>query len=158
MHAYVAVAALVACLPEQTVSTRTSPPWNMQSLSVAPKIYPAPGFETEGLTPLFFEGLPWEGKPTRVFAWYGKPRLKPGEKVPAMVLVHGGGGTAFESWVRLWVERGYAAIAIKMGKAVMMAPIQTKISVPAKPRARAYTANLVVNAERATVPVTVASG
>lgn len=29
-----------------------------------------------------------------------------------MVLIHGGGGTAFDDWVRLWVGRGYAAIAM----------------------------------------------
>jgi dienelactone hydrolase len=29
-----------------------------------------------------------------------------------MVLVHGGGGTAFANWVRLWNDRGYAAIAM----------------------------------------------
>jgi dienelactone hydrolase len=38
--------------------------------------------------------------------------MKAGERLPAMVLVHGGGGTAFEEWVRLWVGRGYAAIAM----------------------------------------------
>ena len=40
------------------------------------------------------------------------PEVKSGEKVPGMVLVHGGGGTAFDEWVRLWVKRGYAAIAL----------------------------------------------
>ena len=34
------------------------------------------------------------------------------ETAPAMVLVHGGGETAFAEWVRLWVSRGYAAIAV----------------------------------------------
>jgi len=29
-----------------------------------------------------------------------------------MVLIHGGGGTAFADWVRLWTARGYAAIAM----------------------------------------------
>jgi len=29
-----------------------------------------------------------------------------------MVLIHGGGGTAFETWVELWNKRGYAAIAM----------------------------------------------
>lgn len=29
-----------------------------------------------------------------------------------MVLVHGGGGTAFEDWVKLWTDRGYVAIAM----------------------------------------------
>ena len=31
-----------------------------------------------------------------------------------MVLVHGGGGTAFDVWVRLWNSRGYAAIAMDL--------------------------------------------
>jgi cephalosporin-C deacetylase-like acetyl esterase len=29
-----------------------------------------------------------------------------------MVLIHGGGGTAFAEWVRMWNRRGYAAIAM----------------------------------------------
>ena len=29
-----------------------------------------------------------------------------------MVLVHGGGGTAFKEWVEKWNARGYAAISI----------------------------------------------
>ena len=43
---------------------------------------------------VFFEGPPWKGKPTRVFAYYGVPKSKNGEKAPAIVLVHGGGGSA----------------------------------------------------------------
>ncbi len=61
---------------------------------------------------LFFEGVPYHGKPTRVFAWLGMPQMEPGKKVPGMVLIHGGGGTAFAEWVRLWTSRGYAAIAM----------------------------------------------
>ena len=64
------------------------------------------------IRPLFFEGLPYRGKPTRVFAWLGIPQVQAGQKVPGMVLVHGGGGTAFHDWVKLWVERGYAAISM----------------------------------------------
>jgi dienelactone hydrolase len=88
--------------------------WDMEALSRVPETYPAPeldGEAEEGIRPLFFEGEPYKGNPTRVFAWYGVPlgRTEPG---PAMVLVHGGGGTAFKSWVRLWMDRGYAAIAM----------------------------------------------
>ena len=61
---------------------------------------------------LFFDGVPWQGKPTRVFAWYAAPTKANSESVPAVVLVHGGDGTAFANWVRLWNSRGYAAIAI----------------------------------------------
>jgi dienelactone hydrolase len=87
-------------------------PWNMDELSKTPSIYPAPGFEEPGVKAFFYDGLPWKGNPTRNFAWYGVPDHKPGEKLPAMVLVHGGGGTAFAEWVRLWTSRGYAAIAM----------------------------------------------
>ena len=73
---------------------------------------PAPEFQAEGVKAIFFDGLPWKGKPTRVFAWVGVPKLDPGTKAPGIVLVHGGGGTAFDAWVRLWVSRGYAAIAM----------------------------------------------
>lgn len=61
---------------------------------------------------LFFEGLPYRGKPTRVFAWMGIPAEAGNGPVPGIVLVHGGKGTAFEDWVKLWVDRGYAAIAM----------------------------------------------
>ncbi|MGB2351709.1 MAG: InlB B-repeat-containing protein, partial [Akkermansiaceae bacterium] len=33
-------------------------------------------------------------------------------QVPGVVLVHGGGGTAYSQWVQLWTDRGYAAISI----------------------------------------------
>ncbi len=72
----------------------------------------APEFQADGVKAVFFDGLPWKGKPTRVFAWVGVPALEPGKKAPGIVLVHGGGGTAFADWVRLWVARGYAAIAM----------------------------------------------
>ncbi|MCX6898057.1 MAG: prolyl oligopeptidase family serine peptidase [Verrucomicrobia bacterium] len=87
-------------------------PWNPKALSKTPASYPAPSFETNGVRAIFFDGLPWQGKPTRVFAFVGVPEHKRGEKVPGMVLVHGGGGTAFANWVKRWNDRGYAAIAM----------------------------------------------
>jgi dienelactone hydrolase len=91
---------------------RTSPPWDMNALEAAPKWIELERPRIEGVKALTFEGPAFRGQPTRVFAWLGLPPVKEGEKVPAMVLVHGGGGTAFEEWVRLWVGRGYAAIAM----------------------------------------------
>lgn len=61
---------------------------------------------------IMYKGVDYKGKETRVFAWIGVPPCKEGEKLPAMVCVHGGGGTAFEAWVRKWNARGYAAIAM----------------------------------------------
>ena len=59
------------------------------------------------------------GKETRVFAYYANPATLSGKTIkddefPAVVLVHGGGGTAFKEWVELWAKRGYAAIAMDL--------------------------------------------
>jgi dienelactone hydrolase len=86
-------------------------PWDIQALSQPPKVYEAKTTEP-GVRALYFESVPWKGNPTRVFAYYGAPA---GKKLPAMVLIHGGGGTAFAEWVRLWNKRGYAAIAMDTG-------------------------------------------
>ena len=62
-----------------------------------------------------FDGLKvGDGKKTRIFAYIGLPDGASADKpVPAMVLVHGGGGHAYMEWVRIWNERGYAAIAME---------------------------------------------
>src|SRR5579872_3165822 len=77
-----------------------------------PKYHDAPGFEAPGVKAIFYDALPFNGKPARVFAWLGLPKVKAGKKSPAIVLIHGGGGTAFDPWVRMWTARGYAAIAM----------------------------------------------
>jgi dienelactone hydrolase len=82
--------------------------------AISPPAYaPAEGFTSDGrMRPVFFESVPWRGRPTRVFAWLGVPESAGGGKVPGVVLVHGGGGTAFKEWVAKWNERGFAAISI----------------------------------------------
>lgn len=67
--------------------------------------------ELEGIKALTLEGQPFEGQKTKIFAYYGLPKNVTG-KVPAVVLVHGGGGHAYACWVKFWNERGYAAVAI----------------------------------------------
>ncbi len=62
---------------------------------------------------ILFENEPYAGRPTDVFAYVGLPRGATG-RVPGMICVHGGLGTAFRSWVEAWVQRGYAAIAVDL--------------------------------------------
>ncbi len=66
------------------------------------------------LSSLYYSGEPWMGKSTRIFAYYARP-AEARSKLPAMVLVHGGGGQAFPQWARIWAARGYAALAIDLG-------------------------------------------
>ncbi|MEI6970025.1 MAG: acetylxylan esterase [bacterium] len=88
--------------------------WPLASLHKPPAVFQAPGFQADGVPALFYEGVPWKGQPTRVFAWMQVPKVAPGQTCPGVVLLHGGGGTAFHGWVQLWNSLGYAAIAMDL--------------------------------------------
>ncbi len=61
---------------------------------------------------MYYQGEPFAGKPTRVFAYYARPE---GDgPFPAVVLVHGGGGKAFRAWAEHWSARGYCALAMDL--------------------------------------------
>lgn len=61
---------------------------------------------------LYFDSVPYRGRPTRVFARYARPDGK--GPFPAMILIHGGGGTAFPDWAEHWARRGYAALVFDL--------------------------------------------
>jgi dienelactone hydrolase len=90
---------------------RATGPWDVRSLREVP---PATWGEPKGLTrEVFYEGASLGGKPTKVFGYYARPASGDGP-FPAMLLVHGGGGHAFEPWAKLWAERGYVALAMDL--------------------------------------------
>ncbi len=67
--------------------------------------------EYNGIKALSYRGADYEGRPTRIFAHFGLPE-NADEPVPAVVLIHGGGGHPDDDWIKNWNDRGYAAIAI----------------------------------------------
>jgi dienelactone hydrolase len=75
--------------------------------------------ETAKIQSLVYEGETIGGEVTEVFAFYASPntlgKSNGDEKFPGIVLIHGGGGTAFADWVGMWADRGYAAIAMDLG-------------------------------------------
>ncbi len=99
-----------------SLNAQSSLPKLRESLSPkvynAPKYYDVPKQHVEDIKAIFYESIEFQGKPTRVFAYLGIP--KSNKPVPAMVLVHGGGGTAFHQWVKIWNAKGYAAIAMSL--------------------------------------------
>lgn len=98
--------------PDAVAMEQASPKWDLEALGKPPRFEPAKEPTAKEVEAIFFDGVPFQKKPTKVFAYYGLPKnVKPREKVPGIVLVHGGGGTAFDRWVQLWNSRGYAAIA-----------------------------------------------
>ena len=90
---------------------RTSGPWNLETLRRPPKVTIIEKSKT--VTALYYEGEPYKGNATRVFAYLARPERSDG-KLPAMVLVHGGGGKAFKQWAELWAKRGYVALAMDL--------------------------------------------
>lgn len=91
-------------------------PWERSLLETVPKMRWLD--EESPIRELLFEGESYRGNPTEVFAFYATPetiRTKDAKgPFPAVVLIHGGGGTAFAEWVWLWARRGYAAIAMDL--------------------------------------------
>lgn len=103
---FVALAAVHAA----GAAARFSGPWDVAALKAAPKA--EWGERNNLLQQVYYEGEPFNGKPTRVFGYYGRPEGN--GPFPAIVLVHGGGGKAFSAWAEHWAKRGYCALAMDL--------------------------------------------
>jgi len=130
-------------------------PWNLKKLSKPPKFEWGDGSEVRSL---YFESEKHQGRPTRIFAYYATPGSLANDpakdkNLPAVVLVHGGGGKAFEPWVRLWAKRGYAAIAMDLsGSRPNSGPDQShvgKFGTISEPISDQWTYHAVANVIRA---------
>lgn len=92
-------------------------PWDLKTLFQAPEMR----WESQQgpVHSLFHAGEAYQDRATEVFAFYASPSTlgegQAGDKYPGVVLIHGGGGTAFAEWAWLWAKRGYAAIAMDLG-------------------------------------------
>lgn len=89
--------------------------WDFSKLTKAPAYTDAkfPESQYPGLRAILFDGATYKGKPTKVFAYIGMPKgPAPKGGFPGIVLLHGGGGTAYGWGVELWNSYGYAVITI----------------------------------------------
>lgn len=90
----------------------------LRYLDTLPEIRYIPELDpSDNIRALTYDGAEIDGKKTKVFAYMGFPEAgsenaDPGAKMPAVVLVHGGGGHAYSVWVKMWNDAGYAAIAM----------------------------------------------
>lgn len=57
----------------------------------------------------------YKGEETYAFAYLGIPEGATAlKKAPAVLLLHGGGGSAYWEWVQKWNEKGYVALAVDL--------------------------------------------
>lgn len=123
---------LVGCADKATTSNNI--PWDISVLNKQPKMkwlnHQGPVFSLE------YQGLPYNGKETRVFAYYATPGSISGnpaldKDLPGVILIHGGGGHAQPYWVSIWAKFGYAALSMDLqGCGSDFRPLPN--SVPAK--------------------------
>ncbi|MDR6781560.1 dienelactone hydrolase [Pedobacter africanus] len=86
------------------------------------EIYNIPSYKilsTDSAIGIIYKGLSYKGQAKNVYAFYASPGTLSGNRtddkqLPAVVLVHGGGGTAFKNWAIMWAKKGYAAIAMDL--------------------------------------------
>jgi arylsulfatase A-like enzyme/dienelactone hydrolase len=107
-------------------------PWNVTELKKAPSFRWLS--ENGPVRSLLYSGEKYRGRETEVFAFYASPATlgeAPADaKFPGVVLIHGGGGTAFAEWAWLWAKRGYAAIAMDLSGSRPIDPIYDAAGVP----------------------------
>ncbi len=106
--------------------------WDLDTLKQAPKMQ---WLDRNGpVHSLLYRGERYEGHDTDVFAFYASPGTLGNEEAPkpypGVVLIHGGGGTAFAEWAWLWARRGYAAIAMDLSGSRPVAPVYDEQGVP----------------------------
>jgi len=90
-------------------------PWDVDLLFKTPAYRESAKAKKPGAKALLYCGLPYNGRPTEVFAYYAAPKGNaPKSGWPAVVCIHGGGGTAFDVWVKKWNKHGYAAISMDL--------------------------------------------
>lgn len=92
-------------------------PWDLDALRQVPAMRWVD--QSGPVHSLLYAGEKYQGHPTEVFAFYASPRtlgnpVQGQARFPGVVLIHGGGGTAFAEWTWLWAQRGYAAIAMDL--------------------------------------------
>ncbi len=117
--------------------------WNLSELKRTPSMR---WISQQGPIHLLqYAGEKFADHDTEVFAFYASPatlgEAHQNEKFPGVVLIHGGGGTAFAEWTWLWAKRGYAAIAMDLSGSRPIDPVYDAAGVPvlnqaAKPETR----------------------
>ena len=68
--------------------------------------------DNQGCKALFIRS-DYNNQESYAFAYLGLPEGELKDK-PAVLLIHGGGGTAYYEWVNAWKDRGYVALAIDL--------------------------------------------
>ncbi|HUS35514.1 MAG TPA: alpha/beta fold hydrolase [Verrucomicrobiae bacterium] len=112
IHRFASIVIALFVIGCQTHAARPNiGPWNLADLEHPPQF--SWGTKTGAVQQIYYQGEPFQQKPTHVFGYVGRPKKGQGP-FPGIVLVHGGGGKAFKEWAEHWADRGYVALAMDL--------------------------------------------
>lgn len=89
--------------------------WNFGELSKVPAFRNSPFADSKcvGLRDILVTGAEVKGEPSEFFAYVGYPDTPvPHGGFPSVLLIHGGGGTAYPQYAKLWLKQGYAVMIL----------------------------------------------
>lgn len=89
--------------------------WNFSELSSVPSYResPYPDSKYPGLQDYLVSGVSVNDIPSEFFVYFTLPSTPmPAGGYPGVLLIHGGGGTAYPYYVELWRDHGYAVMAL----------------------------------------------
>jgi len=127
--------------------------WDIPFNNVNAKTVRAYSYDSVQVEEIKYRSRDYKGTPVWIFGYYVYP--KRAKKIPAILLVHGGGGSAHLSRAANWARRGYAVLAIDLpGKGQQRASSRSTgpdMSVPVLLRTKPdLTYNYLVHAVAAT--------
>lgn len=109
------IAAGILCFWWITSHSSDRGPWDLEVLFRVPDWKTVSQADHPDMKEVMYTSIPYKDQPVKVFAYYGTPDGPvPTGGWPAVVCVHGGGGTAFHQWVQKWNDHGYAAISMDL--------------------------------------------
>jgi cephalosporin-C deacetylase-like acetyl esterase len=116
-----ALLSLVAASLGRAAEPAPLPPFTPWDLTALSRVLPPEWVERTGpVRALLYEGEPYKGNKTKVFAYYASPATlglerEPGKKFPAVLLLPGGNGQPSVQWVQTFARYGFVAMTIDLG-------------------------------------------
>lgn len=87
--------------------------WDIPTVEVKAQTVRTYTRQQVGVEEVYYLSRPYERSPVKIFGYYCYPLRRFG-KLPAILLLHGGGGTASLPRAQGWARRGYAVLAIDL--------------------------------------------
>ena len=113
MRLFILVIILTTWFSGQALSLTRSDVWDIPFDNVIAKTIKTYSRGSVQVEEVYYESRNYKGKPARIFGYFCRPKAIK-KDLPAVLLVHGGGGGAKLGTTVAWAKRGYAVLSIDL--------------------------------------------